>query len=91
VEMAGLVGSALERATLSLLEADLQLSEAVISADDAVDRLHRALFAVLLAPQNPCPIETAVDVTLLGRYYKRFADHAVKVADRLIFLVTGEK
>ena len=30
------------------------------------------------------------DVTLIGRYYERFADHAVSVADRLVFLVTGE-
>jgi phosphate transport system protein len=31
-----------------------------------------------------------VDVTLLGRYYERFADHAVAVAKRVVFLVTGE-
>ena len=35
-------------------------------------------------------IETAVDVTLLGRYYERFADHAVSVAKRVVYLVTGE-
>ena len=32
-----------------------------------------------------------IDVTLVGRYCERYADHAVKVADRLIFLVTGER
>lgn len=31
----------------------------------------------------------AVDVTLLGRFYERFADHAVEVARRVIFQVTG--
>jgi phosphate transport system protein len=35
-------------------------------------------------------IETAVDVTLLGRYYERFADHAVSVARRVVYLVTGD-
>jgi phosphate transport system protein len=35
-------------------------------------------------------VETAVDVTLLGRYYERFADHAVSIARRVVFLVTGE-
>jgi phosphate transport system protein len=31
-----------------------------------------------------------VDVTLVGRYYERFADHAVSVAQRVVYLVTGE-
>ena len=31
----------------------------------------------------------AVDVTLLGRYYERFADHAVQLAHRVIFQTTG--
>jgi phosphate transport system protein len=31
----------------------------------------------------------AVDVTLLGRFYERFADHAVQVARRVIFQATG--
>jgi len=30
-----------------------------------------------------------VDVTLLGRFYERFADHAVSVAKRVVFVVTG--
>jgi phosphate transport system protein len=30
-----------------------------------------------------------VDVTLLGRFYERFADHAVEVARRVIFQATG--
>ena len=29
-------------------------------------------------------------MTLLGRYYERFADHAVSVAQRVVYLVTGE-
>ncbi len=35
-------------------------------------------------------MEAAVDVTLLGRYYERIADHAVSVANRVVFVVTGE-
>ena len=34
--------------------------------------------------------ETAVDVTLLARYYERYADHAVSIARRVVYLVTGE-
>ena len=31
----------------------------------------------------------AVDVALLGRFYERFADHAVEVGRRIVFQVTG--
>ncbi len=58
--------------------------------DDAMDELHRALFASLLAEKADFSAETLVDLTLLGRYYERFADHAVSVARRVVYLVTGE-
>ena len=34
-------------------------------------------------------VTAAVDVTLLSRFYERFADHAVEVARRVIFQATG--
>ncbi len=51
---------------------------------------HRKLFASLLSERGAYEPETIVDLTLLGRYYERFADHAVSVARRVVFLVTGE-
>lgn len=57
--------------------------------DDAMDVLHRDLFSVLLNHRWPFPVATAVDVTLLGRYYERFADHAVEIGRRVIFQITG--
>jgi phosphate transport system protein len=58
--------------------------------DDEMDRLHVQLFRHLLDGHWPHGIECAVDVTLLGRYYERFADHAVSVARRVVYLATGE-
>ncbi|WP_042394334.1 phosphate signaling complex protein PhoU [Streptacidiphilus carbonis] len=58
--------------------------------DDAMDDLHRALFRRLLDDRWPHSVEAAVDVTLAGRFYERFADHAVSVARRVVYLVTGE-
>lgn len=60
------------------------------SDDDAMDALHRALFTTLLSDDWPHGVEPAIDVTLVGRYYERFADHAVSVARRVVYLVTGE-
>lgn len=59
--------------------------------DDEMDRLHRALFTALLDPASPYGVEAAIDVTSVGRYYERFADHAVSVAHRVIYLVTGQQ
>ena len=56
-----------------------------------MDRISRGLFRELLADSWPYGVETAIDVTLLGRYYERFADHAVSVARRVVYLVTGER
>jgi phosphate transport system protein len=58
--------------------------------DDRMDELHRTLFHHLLDEDWKHGVETAVDVTLVGRYYERFADHAVSVAKRVVYLVTGE-
>ncbi|HKG51028.1 MAG TPA: phosphate signaling complex protein PhoU [Actinomycetales bacterium] len=58
--------------------------------DDEMDRLHREVFGALLGGSWDHGVEAAVDVTLVGRYYERFADHAVSVARRVVYLVTGE-
>ena len=70
---------------------DLTLASELETDDDVMDALHRELFTVLLADDWDYGIETAVDVTLCGRYYERFADHAVSAARRVAFLVTGER
>ncbi len=57
--------------------------------DDAMDDLHRHLFSVLMDKEWRHGVTAAVDVTLLSRFYERFADHAVEVARRVIFQVTG--
>jgi phosphate transport system protein len=54
-----------------------------------MDGLHRELFAVLMSPGWSDGIPAAVDISLLGRFYERFADHAVAIARRVVFTVTG--
>ena len=70
---------------------DLVLASQLEQDDDEMDRLHRELFHVLLSPSWDDGVEAAVDVTLCGRFYERFADHAVSVARRVTYLVTGER
>ena len=69
---------------------DTALAAQVEKDDDEMDELHRKLISKLVEPSWPHGIETAIDLTLLGRYYERYADHAVSVSRRVIFLVTGK-
>ena len=70
---------------------DVETAVTLERDDDEMDRLHRELFTDLLDVASPYSIEAAIDVTLVSRYYERFADHAVAVARRVIFLVTGQQ
>jgi len=70
---------------------DLTVAAELERDDDVMDELHRRLFNVLLDPNWKGGIEGAIDVTLCGRYYERFCDHAVSVARRVVYLVTGER
>jgi phosphate transport system protein len=67
-----------------------QMALEVERDDDVMDDLHRKLIAVLIEPTWKHGIETAIDLTLLGRYYERYADHAVSISRRVYFLVTGK-
>jgi phosphate transport system protein len=68
---------------------DIELARELESDDDAMDSLHRKIFSQIL--QLDVGLEAAIDITLVGRYYERFADHAVSVARRVVYLVTGER
>jgi phosphate transport system protein len=68
---------------------DTELALQLEKDDDEMDKLHRQLIGLLTNNTWKHGVEAAVDVTLLGRYYERFADHAVSVSRRVYFLVTG--
>jgi phosphate transport system protein len=69
---------------------DVQLAREIEADDDRMDALHRQVLDILLS-EEPGPVNQAVDVTLLNRYYERYADHVVSVARRVIYLVIGER
>jgi phosphate transport system protein len=72
-----------------LITRDPEKAARIQEEDDAMDDLHRHLFTVLMDRDWKHGVTAAVDVTLLSRFYERFADHAVEVARRVIFQVTG--
>lgn len=69
---------------------DLNGAAELLRDDDEMDELHREVFRIVLADSWEGDTEAAIDATLLSRYYERFGDHAVSVAHRVVYLVTGE-
>ncbi len=69
---------------------DLQLAPDIQRQDQEMNRLHRDLFTIVLGPSWEHGVEAAIDITLLSRFYERFADHAVTIAKRVVHIVSGE-
>ena len=72
-----------------LISRDPEKAKQIRQDDDAMDDLHRHLFSVMMDREWKHGVAAAVDVTLLGRFYERFADHAVEISRGVVFLVTG--
>ncbi len=90
LEMGQLAQRLMAKAGEVIITKDVDSALQLEHDDDRMDDLHRTLFQHLMDDRWKHGIETAVDVTLLGRYYERFADHAVSVARRVVYLVTGD-
>ena len=69
---------------------DVTLATDIAEEDSEMDRVHRELFTIVLSADWKHGVEAAIDVTLLSRYYERYADHAVSVTRRVVTIVTGE-
>ncbi|WP_181311664.1 phosphate signaling complex protein PhoU [Nocardioides campestrisoli] len=72
-----------------IAERDVEAARSLARDDEEMDLLRRSSFVTLLADDWEHGVEAAIDIALLGRYYERIADHAVSVAKRVIFVVTG--
>lgn len=77
--------------TAVLESRDVAMAQAIDSDDDLLDHLHDETFAATLGGQYQLTPQQVVDVTLAARYFERFGDHAVSVANRVVYLVTGEE
>jgi phosphate transport system protein len=73
-----------------IAERDVDGARKLEEDDEEMDSLRRSSFRLMLDDSWPYGVEPAVDIALLGRYYERIADHAVSLARRLVYLVTGE-
>lgn len=89
-QMAGVADRIAAKITTVLSDPNVLRAAELDRDDDAMDDLERQLFAVLLGPAWRHGVEAAVDGALLGRFYERYADHAVNSGRQIIYLLTGE-
>ena len=89
-QMADVADRMAEKITVVLASPNADLAAELEKDDDAMDDLEHELFKVLLDDTWPYGAETAIDGALLGRFYERYADHAVNAGERMIYLITGE-
>ncbi len=69
---------------------DIAIAHKIRDEDDKVDALHLSVFETVLSDSWSQETETTVDATLASRYLERFANHAVSIAKKMVYLTTGE-
>jgi phosphate transport system protein len=89
-QMADVADGMAEKIVTILGKADADVAAQLDSDDDAIDALEHELFKILLHDNWPYGAETAIDGALLGRFYERYADHAVNIGEQVIYLITGQ-
>lgn len=88
-DMAEVANTLSENAKRALISRDPQQAAQLHEHDDAMDARYRELLGVLLGRQWQESVSVGVELALLGRFYERFADHAVEIGRRVIFAGTG--
>ena len=82
------VSAMFERSMQAYAVLDLDAALAVSQLDDRVDGLHRDLLHELVT--EPVDVESSIDLAMIARFYERVGDHAVVIAERVRFVVSGE-
>ena len=75
----------------AFVKKDLTLAKSVMTRDDAVDELFLAVKKDLIAlvHENADNGEQAFDLLQIAKYYERIGDHAVNIAEWVVFSITG--
>lgn len=73
-------------------ESDAPLAAAIGDMDDVLDRHHGELIEAIFEShkRDNLDVSAAVQLALIARFYERIGDHAVNVAEKVKYMVTGE-
>ncbi len=91
--MSKLARDMLRKSLTALLDRDQEAAREVAAADDAVDYLFETLYTELVGYMKKSPdyVDQASYLALVARYLERIADHAVNLAELVIYRETGER
>ncbi len=91
-EMAGATIRMVTGSIDAFVKSDLELARSVIDSDDIVDNLFVKVKDDLIAlvHQNPDNGRQAMDLLMVAKYFERIGDHAVNIAEWVVFSITGE-
>jgi phosphate transport system protein len=90
-DMAAAAGAMAAEATVLLIHHDPHQAAALEAKDTTIDALRDQLTNQLLDPDWTGGIPAAIDLTRLGRWYERYADHTVAIAGHITYLTTGQR
>ncbi len=91
-KIAELAEAQLKKALDAFVTADVGKAEAVMGGDDLVDALYLKIFNDNLARmmEESRIIRRATAMIFAAKHLERFADHAVNVAEMVVFMVRGK-
>ena len=80
-----------QKSVEAFVKKDVKLAREVIDNDDVVDDLFCAVKDELieLIKQNKENGDQAIDLIMIAKYFERIGDHAVNIAEWVIFSITG--
>ena len=90
-QMASITQSMVHKSIVAFVNKDVELAKEVIATDDQVDDLFVAVKDELITMINSNPEhgDQAIDLIMIAKYFERIGDHAVNVAEWVIFSLTG--
>lgn len=90
--MASTASSMVKDSINAFVHSDVEASQEVIERDDEVDRLFETIKQDLISVlvKTPDFADQAIDFLMIAKYLERIGDHAVNIAEWVIFYVTGE-
>jgi phosphate transport system protein len=73
------------------VDGDVAVAAALEDMDDLLDTLQVEFIAQIFRShaENDMPLQVAVQLALVARFYERIGDHAVNIGERVRYMVTG--
>ena len=90
--MANATTRMVKKSVQAFVDRDMELAQKVCAADDTVDELFAQVKSDLIAwiRQDVDNGELALDLLMVAKYFERIGDHAVNLAEWVIFSITGQ-